>query len=62
MFQDLEGQGNQIISNCIELSYFMRGAIQYRDFMDLTPNERKLVGVFLERRMEVEGKRMHPVY
>jgi hypothetical protein len=62
MFKDLEGQSEQILASCIELSYFMRGSIQYRDFMDITPLERKLIGSFLEKRMEVEGKRVHPVY
>ena len=40
----------------------MRGAIQYQDFMELSPMERKLFSAFLEKRMEVEGKKMNPVY
>ena len=62
MVADLEGQSKKIKQHCIELAYFMRGAIQYQDFYDLTPEERKLIGEFLERRMEIEGKRQHPVY
>lgn len=44
------------------MAYFMRGAIQYDDFKELTPTERKLISEFLEKRMETEGKRLHPVY
>lgn len=42
--------------------YFMRGAIQYSEYMELTPKERKLFGQFLEKRMEIEGKKTNPVY
>lgn len=62
MIKDLEGQSNKIISSCIEMVYFMRGAIQYSEFMELTPMERKLFASFLEKRMETEGKRPNPVY
>ena len=62
MFSDLEGQSETIKNNCIELAYFMRGAIQYSDFLDLTPGERKLINKFLEKRMEIEGKKPNPVY
>ena len=62
MLADLEGQSKAIISSCIEIVYFMRGAIQYEEFMEITPMERKLFSHFLEKRMEMEGKRMHPVY
>lgn len=62
MFKDLEGQTDALTSDCIELAWFMRGAISYHDFLDLTPNERKLVGKFLKKRLETEGKRANPVY
>ena len=51
-----------IILSCIEMVYFMRGAIQYDAFMQLSPMERKLFSQFLEKRMEIEGKKPHPVY
>jgi hypothetical protein len=62
MFKDLEAQVKAILAVCVEYTYFMRGAIQYTDFMDLTPMEKKVVGSFLEKRMEIEGKKLHPVY
>jgi hypothetical protein len=62
MFDDLEGQKSTIVSQCIELVYFMRGAIQYDTFLEMTPFERKLVNEFLKRRMEIEGKRQNPIY
>lgn len=40
----------------------MRGAIQFADAYDLTPTEKKTISKFLERRMEVEGKKVNPVY
>lgn len=62
MVKELEGQSEAIIDNCIELTYFMRGSIQYREFMDLTPMEKKRISKFLEERMKIEGKRHNPVY
>lgn len=62
MFKELEGQTENIRLNCVELVYFMRGAISYDGMMDMTPTERKLVAKFLDKRMEIEGKRTNPVY
>lgn len=62
MVDDLEGQSKKIKKSCIELAYFMRGAVQYDTFYELTSEERKLIGEFLEKRMEIEGKKMNPVY
>ena len=62
MVNDLEGQAKAILSGCIEMTYFMRGGIQYEDFMELSPMERKLISAFLDKRLEAEGKRLNPVY
>lgn len=62
MFKDLEGQTEALKLSCIEMTYFMRGAIPYSEFMDLTPGEKRLVAKFLEKRMEIEGKKPNPVY
>jgi hypothetical protein len=62
MYKTLEGQSDDITKECIEIAYFMRGAVPYQDFKELTPRERRLMGEFLSKRLETEGKRHHPVY
>lgn len=57
MFKDLEGQTKRMISRCWEIAYFMRGAVQYEDVLELTHIERKEASDFLEKRMEIEGKK-----
>lgn len=57
MFKDLEGQAKAIISRCWEIAYFMRGGIQYSEVMELTHIERKQALAFLDKRMEIEGKK-----
>ncbi len=40
----------------------MRGSIQYKDMLHMTPVERSLVDEFVTDRLEVEKNKMHPVY
>ena len=58
----MRNERQRILSTIVQLVYFMRGAIQYDDMMALTPKERKLVAAFLDKRMEIEGKKKTPVY
>jgi hypothetical protein len=51
-----------ILSSCAEIAFFMRGAIQYKDTFELTPNERTLINKFISKRLEVESKKPNPVY
>jgi hypothetical protein len=62
MFQRLIKEGKNIIETVIELVYFMRGAIQYHDMMNMTPGERDMVSEFIKKRLEREKDRPHPTY
>ena len=42
--------------------YFMRGSIQYDDMMFRTPGERDVIQEFIESRLDVENKKINPVY
>lgn len=62
MFKELEGQTENLVDYCIDTSYFMRGAIQYEDCMELTPLEKKRMSKFLEKRLEKEAAKPNPNY
>lgn len=62
MFSNLENECKSLLSEAIELSYFMRGAISYDAMMNRTYAERQLIGQFVRDRIEQEMKREHPVY
>lgn len=62
MFRQMTGERKRIISSVIQLVYFMRGAVQYKDMMNLTLFEREAMSDFIEHRIEVEGKKMYPQY
>ena len=51
-----------LISEVIQLVYFMRGAVSYTEAMNLTYGEREMIGKFIEERLEAEAKRPHPNY
>ena len=62
MFAQMSVDRKRIISNIIQLVYFMRGSVQYRDMIDMSQIEREAVGEFIEKRLEQESKKMHPNY
>jgi hypothetical protein len=62
MFRSMEGEAKAIVSNVIQLVYFMRGSIQYDDMMYRTPGERDLIERFISDRMEQEKDHMYPQY
>lgn len=62
MFLEMNGVAEKTIKAVIQLVYFMRGAIQYRDMMDMTFIERQQVNDFIETRLESEAKRPYPQY
>jgi hypothetical protein len=62
MFKTLQLTSKSIISEVIELVYFMRGSIQYDDMMFRTPGERDMIGEFVSSRLKDESKRPYPVY
>lgn len=62
MFNQYKGEVRALIKNIIQLTYFMRGSIQYEEMMNRTYAERQMIGEFVEERLKVEAKKPHPVY
>lgn len=62
MFRRMERERRRIIKSIVQLSWFMRGGLQYPDMMRTSPIERELVNEFIVERLESEGKKMYPVY
>lgn len=62
MFRRMTNERQRIISSVIQLVYFMRGAVQYKDMMGLSTFEREAMAEFIEKRIEIEGKKMYPIY
>lgn len=52
----------RLLEDVIQLVYFMRGAIQYTNMLDMTYVERQAVGDFISKRLEEEAKKMYPTY
>ncbi len=62
MFRSLQRQVENLIQECVELAYFMRGACNYDAMLQRTPGERSKMSSFIEKRLEQEAKSPHPVY
>ena len=62
MIERLKREARAIVHNCIELAYFMRGAVQYHDMLLTTPAERQIFSDFIEGRLESQKKSPFPVY
>lgn len=62
MFADLEGQTKSILKEAVELTYFMRGSIQYEESLNLTFVERETMTKFLNEHIKRETKKVNPIY
>jgi len=62
MFDRMGRERKRTIKSIVQLVYFMRGSIQYEHMMNMTMIEREIINEFIEDRLEVEGKKMYPVY
>lgn len=62
MFNRMERECKNLIKSIIQLVYFMRGSVLYTEMMSMSPFERQLINDFISDRLEVEGKKMYPVY
>jgi len=62
MFSRMESEREGIIDRLVEISYFMRGAVQYDSMFVTTAIERQRMVEFIEKRLEVEAKKMYPQY
>ena len=62
MFTRFRTDVRETIKSVIQLVYFMRGSVSYKDMMHMTYVERELIDEFVSERLEQESKRMYPVY
>jgi hypothetical protein len=62
MFDQMNQERKRILSAIVQLVYFMRGSVQYKDMFEMTLVERETVSEFIEKRLEVEAKKMYPTY
>jgi len=63
MFGTLHREVEALIQDIIEIVYYMRGAVQYRDMLyHMTYAERQMMADFLKDRIEHERKKLNPVY
>lgn len=53
----MRDETSQIIDNAINTVYYMRGALSYFDYYEMTYVERQKFSSFLEKRFEVEAKK-----
>lgn len=51
----------KIVDEAIELTYFMRGAVQYFDMLEMTYAERQRFSSFIEKRLKDEGAKPHGI-
>ena len=64
MYKEMEMHTNSIIDACIEISFYMRGGVQYEDAFNLTPAERSRMVGFISKRIDNELKKPFkvPIY
>ena len=53
----LRSETNDIIQQVIELTYFMRGSMQYHTLMTVSVPERRMISDFLSARLKEEQKK-----
>lgn len=51
-----------LVSQTIEQTYYMRGAIQYHDMLNMTHVERTMIREFIMERLKDQNGRAFPVY
>lgn len=62
MIDSLAMDTRNLLKAAIEISYFSRGAWPYNLVLKMTPLERDLATEFINKRLEMAGKSMFPVY
>lgn len=62
MIRQMRREVEAIMTEIQELSWFMRGSLQYHDGFDLIPWERRQMIDWLKDRLENEKGKMNPTY
>jgi hypothetical protein len=60
--KQLQSETAKIVNGIVELTWYMRGGLQYHDAMSLTPGEKDIMRSFLDHRMEKLKDSTFPVY
>lgn len=62
MFKQMASEARSLVKQCWELSWFMRGGLQYFNAFELTPGERDIGREFVEGNIEAQKKSLHIVF
>lgn len=62
MFARMARERRNILKSIFQLIYFMRGAVQYPDAMNMSLIERQLAIEFIDNRLDAERGKMYPIY
>lgn len=55
----MRGETSTIIDTAINTVYYMRGAVKYFDYYEMTYVERQKINAFLQKRFKEESKKPH---
>ena len=62
MISQLGYEIRNLVKTCLELSWYSRGAWSYESVLNMSAGERDIAIEFINKRLEVQAKSMHPVY
>ena len=62
MINSLALDTRNLLKAAFEISYFSRGSWAYDLVLQMTPLERDLAVEFINKRLEIAAKSMHPVF
>lgn len=62
LIQNLGRATRMLVYNCLEISYYSRGAWSYESVMNMSAAERQIAIDFVTKRLEAAAKSRHPVY
>lgn len=55
-------QTRNLVKSCVELIYYMRGAVTYNEVMNMSAAERDLLSEFINERLKEASKMSFPVF
>jgi hypothetical protein len=59
---DLTAAMRGILSNCMELIYYMRGSVSYEEAMLMSVPEREIMAELVNKKLKEASKMPHPVF
>jgi len=63
MFNVLRRESENLMESVISVIYFMRGSVSFQEMMcQVTPGVRGLMQEFIDKRLEIESKKMFQNY